>query len=364
MAAILYSPAIDVVDSLGRFVLSPLLSGPLLLAATYYPDTVRDLLASVAQRLPDYVATKASTAVALPTAMTALRVLFALGVVSSVNQTLNTAAHNSWRFFGVGKGWNWPDEIAIVTGGSSGIGKGVVQRLAALGVSVAVLDVQDLPKDMQGNPRIRFYRCDVTSSESVAAAADGVRREMGHPTILVNNAGVAKPMPILKTEEAFLRRIMGVNLMALWFTTQQFLPAMIQRDKGHVITVASIASFVGLATAADYSATKAGALAFHESLASEIKHQYKAPGVLTSVVHPNFAKTALIEDFTSRLERAGVRLLNSDVVSDQVVAQIKSKRGGQLVVPRSATAVTGIRGWPTWLQELLRDTIGRAAVKP
>jgi all-trans-retinol dehydrogenase (NAD+) len=280
MASILYSPTIDLLDSLGRIVLSPLLSGPLLLSATYYRNTIRYVLASVAERLPHHIATTAASAVSLLTAIKALRVLFALGIVSSVNRGLNRAASNSWRF-GAGKSWDWPSEIAVVTGGSSGIGKGIVERLAALGVSVAVLDVQDLPKEMQGDARIGFYHCDVTSSESVAAAADAVRRQMGHPTILVNNAGVARPMPILKTEEAFLRRIISVNLMALWFTTQQFLPAMIQRDKGHVVTVASIASFVAVATAADYSATKAGALAFHESLVSEIKHQYKAPGVLT-----------------------------------------------------------------------------------
>jgi NAD(P)-dependent dehydrogenase (short-subunit alcohol dehydrogenase family) len=363
MASVLYSPVIDIVDNVSRVVLLPILSGPLLLSATYYPDTVRNVLASVADKLPSSVAAIATSAVTLPTALKALRILFTLGVISTMNRTLNTAASNSWRF-GAAKGWDWPSEIAVVTGGSSGIGRGIVERLVALGVSVAVLDVQELPKELQSNPRIRFYRCDVTSTESVAAAADAVRREMGHPTILVNNAGVAKPMPILKTEEAFLRRIMGVNLMALWFTTQQFLPAMIQRNKGHVVTVASIASFVALATAADYSATKAGALAFHESLVSEIKHQYKAPGVLASVVHPNFAKTALIDDFVSRLERAGVRLLNSDVIADEVVAQIKSRRGGQLVVPRSATSISAIRGWPTWLQELLRDTIARGAVKP
>ncbi|KAK3313346.1 hypothetical protein B0H66DRAFT_565922 [Apodospora peruviana] len=362
MASILYSPAVDWVDSLKRIVLSPILSGPLLLSAIYYPDTVHDVLSSVADKLPEQFS---AATISLSTVITVLKTLFSLGVIRSANSTLNSIASNSWRLTAAtNDGWDWPNEIAVVTGGSSGIGRGITERLAALGVRVAVLDVQDLPKDMQSIPGIRFYRCDVTSTESIAAAADAVRREIGHPSILVNNAGVAKPMPILKTEEAFLRRILGVNLMALWFTTQQFLPRMVQRNKGHIVTVASIASFVALATAADYSATKAGALAFHESLASEIKHQYKAPGVLTSVIHPNFARTALIDDFAGRLERNGVRLLTSDVIADQVVKQITGKSGGQLVIPRSATVIAGIRGWPTWLQELLRDTIARGAVKP
>jgi len=367
MAAIFYSPAIDTLSNLGRSILTPVWSAPLLLAITYYPDVVRNAINTVAQKLPEQLATCTTltlhSILESPTTTKSLRVIVTLGVVRIVNQFLNTMASNSWRIFQA-RGWNWPDEIAVVTGGSSGIGNCIVERLAALGVRVAVLDVQPLPKAMVGDALIRYYQCDVTSSESVAAAATAVRREMGHPTILINNAGVAQPMPILKTDEAFLRRIMGVNLMALWFTTQQFLPHMIQRDKGHVVTVASIASFVALATAADYSATKAGALAFHESLASEIKHQYKAPNVLTSIIHPNFVRTPLLSDFSGRLERAGVRMLTSDVVADAVIAQIKGKRGGQLVVPRSATGISGIRGWPTWLQEILRDTIARGAVKP
>lgn len=362
MASFLYSPAIDVISSVAGMALSPFLSGPILLSATYYPDTLQSIIDSIAKSLPEHFVTSLSS-LPHPPAITSLRILVALGLVRTLNRGLNTMASNSWRLCAA-KGWDWPNEIAVVTGGSSGIGKGIVERLAALGVHVAVLDIQDLPKELQGSPRIRFFHCDVTASESVAAAADAVRRELGHPSILVNNAGIARPMPILKTQEEFLRRILGVNLMSLWFTTQQFLPRMVQLNKGHIMTVASIASFVALATAADYSATKAGALAFHEALASEIKHQYKAPNVLTSVVHPNFVRTPLLDGFSGRLERAGVRLLTSDRIADEVVAQIKSRRGGQLVIPSSASGITGIRGWPKWLQELLRDAIAKGAVKP
>jgi NAD(P)-dependent dehydrogenase (short-subunit alcohol dehydrogenase family) len=362
MASFLYSPAIDMIASLGRVILSPVLSGPILVSITYYPDTVRRLIASAARFLPEQVMT---SILSLPphVATTVLRVLAVLSLVRSVNGALNTMASNSWRLTAA-KGWDWPNEVAVVTGGSSGIGKGIVERLVALGARVAVLDIQDLPKELQGNARIRFFHCDVTSAESVAAAAEAVRNEFGHPSILVNNAGIARPMPILKTPEEYLRKIFGVNVMSLWFTTQQFLPRMIQLNKGHIVTVASIASFVALATAADYSATKAGALAFHESLASEIKHQYKAPSVLTSVIHPNFVRTPLLDGFSGRLERAGVRMLTSDRIADEVVAQIKSRRGGQLVIPSSATGISAIRGWPTWLQELVRDAVAKGAVKP
>ncbi|KAI1842443.1 hypothetical protein JX265_010398 [Neoarthrinium moseri] len=359
MSSILYSPALDYAASLRGVILSPLLSGPLLLAVTYAPNAVRDILLYLDNRL--HGLHSADSTLSLSTVTTALRVLFGLGLIRQLNRTLNTMAANSWRLTAT-KGWDWPNEIAVVTGGCSGIGKSIVEKLVGLGVRVAVLDIQSLPKPMENNPRIRFFKCDVTSSESVASAADAVRRELGHPSILINNAGITRPTPILKMPESFLRRIFAVNCLSLWLTTQQFLPRMIQVNKGHVVTVASIASFVALPTGADYSASKAGALAFHESLACELKHFYKAPNVLTTVVHPNFVRTPLVEDFADHLERSGVRMLTSEQIAEPIVAQLKSRRGGQLIIPRSASPISGIRGWPTWLQESIRDILGRQSI--
>lgn len=359
MSSLLYSPAIDAIAYLGRIALSPLLSGPVLFSVTYTPNVLQDILVSITDLLPGKLA---ASPVDFSAAKAGLQAWFLLGVLYQINNFLNNIASNSWRLR-ASKGWDWPTEIAVVTGGSSGIGRSIAEKLAEMGVQVAVFDIQGLPKELETHQRIRFYQCDVTSTESVAAAADAVRRELGHPSILINNAGITRPVPILKMPESFLRRIFGVNCMSLWFTTQQFLPRMIQMDKGHVVTVASIASFVALGTVADYSATKAGALAFHESLACEIKHFYKAPHILTTVVHPNFVDTPLVQDHTDRLCRAGVRLLTSDQIASKVVSQVKSRKGGQLIIPSSASVIAGIRGWPTWLQELLRDTIGKATIR-
>ncbi|KAI3318856.1 NAD(P)-binding protein [Xylariaceae sp. AK1471] len=359
MSSILFSPAHDVGASLREVIFSPFLSGPLLFAVTYAPDTVHAVLLNLASKLPGLPAP--SSNLDLTTATTVLRVVFVLSIVRRLNRILSTMAANSWRLT-AGKGWDWPNEIAVVTGGSSGIGKDIVEKLVALGVRVAVLDIQDLPKSMENDPRIHLFNCDVTSSESVAAAADAIRREIGHPSMLINNAGITSPTPILKMSESYLRKIFGVNTLSHWFTVQQFLPRMIQMNKGHVVTVASIASFVALPTAADYSASKAAALAFHESLTCELKHCYKAPNVLTTVVHPNFVRTPLVEDYADHLERSGVRLLTSEQIAEPIVAQLKSRRGGQLIIPRSAALISGIRGWPTWLQELIRDILGRSSL--
>ncbi|KAG5978736.1 hypothetical protein E4U54_007028, partial [Claviceps lovelessii] len=257
--------------------------------------------------------------------------------------------------------------IAVVTGGCSGIGLCIVRRLVARRVRVVVLDVQDLPIEFESKESgdqnlVSFYKCDITSPAAVAAAAAAIRRDVGPPTILVNNAGITRPMPILDMPPDLLHKVFAVNTLCHWLLVQQFLPHMIAVNKGHVMTVASIASFVALPKGADYSASKAAALSFHESLAVELKHLYKADRVLTSVAHPNFVRTPLVKDFGHQLEQGGVRMMTPDSVASAITDQIFSRRGGQLIIPEQQAAVTGIRGWPTWLQVILRDQMGANAI--
>lgn len=351
MASLLFdSPISKAVQRLVVLPLSPLVSGPLLLTVTLAPAAVRAALSSLLSRpIGDGV---------LASAKVALGAFLGVGVVRWANWGANTLAARSWRF-ATGRRWDWSEEIAVVTGGSSGIGQETVAQLAELGARVAILDIQPpLDKAVRSHPRVHFYECDITSKASITASASVIRSTVGHPTILINNAGVTSPGTILSASEAFLRKIIGVNLMSHWFTTQEFLPNMIETNKGHIITIASVASFLALPGAADYSATKAGALAFHEALTTEIRHHHKAPGVLTTVVHPSYVRTPLIAGVNRRLAGAGVPLLDSGRVAGEIVQRIGSGRGGQLIlgVP---SVVSGIRGWPLWMQELVRDSMAR-----
>lgn len=332
--------------------LSPLVSCPLLFAATLAPNAARDVLSSVLS-VPVEDDIVASTKVAL-------RILVGVGILRWLNWGLNSAASNSWRLRTVNQ-WNWASEIVVVTGGSSGIGQGIVTGFVDLGTRVAILDVQaPLDKTFRSNPLVRYYECDVTSTQSIAAAADAIRSSFGQPTVLVNNAGITNFQSILTLSESSLRKITGVNLLSHWFTTQEFLPHMIKINKGHIITVASIASFVALPGSADYGATKAGALAFHEALTTEVRHYHNAPGVLTTVVHPNYVRTPLIAGAEKRLEGAGVSLLDSGRVSDEIVDRVKSGKGGQLIIG-APSLISGIRGWPLWMQTVVRDMIPKSS---
>ena len=331
-------------------VLNPLVTGLVLLLLTNGTENTRNYLRQAI----------ATTSLTESTVKTALAVLTGLGIVRYVNRKLSDLASNSFRL-GAAPGWDWPREVAVVTGGSSGIGLAIVERFARKGIKVAVLDVQDLPKSVQSST-VRFYKCDVTSPKSVAEAADAVRRDFGHPSILINNAGITKPVSILDMPDDFLQKIFGVNTISHWTLVKQFAPAMVKKNKGHIVTVASVASFVALPGGVDYSCTKASALAFHEGLAAELKVIYKAPNVLVSVIHPNFVATPLIADFKDRLTNGGVTFLTTDRVADEIVNQVYKKKSAQVIIPGTSAILTGLRGFPTWLQVFIRDAAAKGTI--
>jgi all-trans-retinol dehydrogenase (NAD+) len=99
---------------------------------------------------------------------------------------------------------------------------------------------------------------------------------------LINNAGVGCPHPLLDVTEETIRRTFDVNLISHFLITKEFLPALVKANHGHVVTIASLASFLSISPTITYSCTKAGAMAFHEGLANELIVRYDAPKVRTT----------------------------------------------------------------------------------
>lgn len=242
--------------SVSHVALNPVVTASLLWVLTKGPANIRGRLVETISSLRD----PQIRARVIRT----LKWLLALGLAGSVNKRLNQLALNSWRVKSEKKRWKWNEEIAVVTGGCSGIGELVVKRLINRGVKVAVLDIQQLPHGLQGYSHIKFFACDITDPTAVIRAAKEIKTTLGSPSILVNNAGIVRAQTILDAEPEHLRKIFAVNVLSNWYTTQAFLPDMIERNKGHIVTVASMASFIGVAGMADYAATKAAVLSFHE----------------------------------------------------------------------------------------------------
>lgn len=127
-----------------------------------------------------------------------------------------------------------------------------------------------------------FYNVDLSSPSAIAAAAAKVKQEHGHPSILINNAGIGVAKNILDENETERRRLFDVNVLAHFTLAREFLPAMIEKDHGHLVTIASMASFYTQAQNVSYACSKAAAMAFHEGIGQELRTRYNAPRVRTT----------------------------------------------------------------------------------
>jgi short-subunit dehydrogenase len=255
-----------------------------------------------------------------------------------------------------------------------------MEDLARTGVRVLILDVSGPTFQLPTN--VFFYRADVTSSESIAKVARAIRSEHGEPTVLINNAGVAHEGTILEKPEAQIRQTLEVNTFSHFLMVKEFLPAMVRANHGHVITIASMASFIGLPEMTDYCCSKASALAFHEGLRQELRYWYKAPNVRTryvidqkkkkkrkgnstncSVIHPSWVRTPMVKMLTDHEQDFPQRFMSVQVVSDAICKQVLTQNSGQIVVPSRDWVISTLRGMPSWLQEGIRSTASQLALK-
>jgi all-trans-retinol dehydrogenase (NAD+) len=216
---------------------NPVITGPLLYIFTVAPQGLQQ---PILQALEHYV-----SSTVLDRTVTTLKWLFTLGLIPMLNSFLSELAQNNFRWKSEQHRYDWPKEIAVVTGAGSGFGRLISEGFASEGIRVMALDIHDsLPAEMQSNKKIHYYKCDITSVEGVNATANAIRAEFGNPSILINNAGVAFEGSILQATPDKVRRIFDVNTISHYFTVNAFLPAMIAQHKGHIVTLASMASFI------------------------------------------------------------------------------------------------------------------------
>ncbi|WP_347268473.1 SDR family NAD(P)-dependent oxidoreductase [Paracoccus sp. (in: a-proteobacteria)] len=187
--------------------------------------------------------------------------------------------------------------LAIVTGGARGIGRGIAARLAAEGARVVIWDMQPdhFDADAAGFTPAAVMRVDVADPDNIAAAAGEVSETFGTPEILVNNAGINGPVqPVAEYEYETWSRVLRINLDSVFLVTRAFVPAMVAKGYGRIITVASIAGKEGVPGIAAYASAKAGAIGFTKSLAKELV----TTGVTVNAVAPVMVETELLSQMT------------------------------------------------------------------
>ncbi|WMR46455.1 3-oxoacyl-ACP reductase FabG [Stenotrophomonas maltophilia] len=198
-------------------------------------------------------------------------------------------------------------EIALVTGASRGIGAAIADLLAAQGATVIGTATTESGAAAIGERRA----LNVTDAAALDSVLDGIAKEFGPISILVNNAGITRDNLLMRMKDEDWASIIDTNLTSVFRTSKAVMRGMMKARKGRIINIASVVGVTGNAGQANYAAAKAGIIGFSKSLAKEIGSR----GVTVNVVAPGFidtdmtkalpeeARTALINDIA--LERLG-----------------------------------------------------------
>ena len=185
-------------------------------------------------------------------------------------------------------GRRFDGKVAVVTGGSSGIGAATVARLAGEGATVVALDVTEA----ESSPAAQFLQVDVSDPAQVTGAVERIVAEFGRIDVLVNVAGILRFNNLADVTLEEWNLVIGVNLTGTFLMCQAAMPHLLEVG-GNIVNTSSTAALGGHPWTAAYSASKGGVLAFSEGLAIEFGKR----GVRTNIVAPGSVETPIQNQF-------------------------------------------------------------------
>lgn len=252
--------------------------------------------------------------------------------------------------------------IAWITGASSGIGEAVALRLAKDGWHVAITarrkekleEIANTAKNAAG--KIYPYAGDVTDEKAMQTLASKIKKDLGGINLVILNAGTYKPDPVEQFTAENFKMHTEINLNGTANTLAAILPDMLERQSGHIAIVASIAGYRGLPLSLSYGPTKAALINMAEALSIDCMDK----GIKVQVVNPGFIKTPLTDknDFHMPM------LMDVDKAADKFVEGL-SKNKFEITFPWLFCFLTKMTGWmlPDWLYFKLikKATAGRNA---
>ena len=191
-------------------------------------------------------------------------------------------------------------KIAVITGGSRGIGRAIALAMAEEGADVAILyrkeseaSAATLAAIEEKGVRGKGYACDVSDFDSVKAAFAAIVGDFGSVDILVNNAGITCDKLLLSMQPEEFDRVLKTNLYGVFNTVKQVYPIFCKKRAGRIINISSVSGIIGNPGQANYSASKAGMLGFTKSIAKELGSR----GITCNAIAPGFIETDLTVDF-------------------------------------------------------------------
>jgi 3-oxoacyl-[acyl-carrier protein] reductase len=230
--------------------------------------------------------------------------------------------------------------VALVTGGSRGIGRAIALRLGASGHAVGVnyssndaAAAEVVKMIEEGGGRAVAYGADVSDAGQVESMFEAISSDLGPVAVLVNNAGITKDTLLLRMSEEDFDQVIATNLRSAYLCTRLALRPMIRARWGRVVSVASVAGVTGNAGQSNYAASKAGMIGFSKAVAKEVGSR----GITVNVVAPGFIATELTEDLSEAVKQEAVGRISAGRfgVADEVAAAV------EFLVSDAASYVSG-----------------------
>ena len=255
---------------------------------------------------------------------------------------------------------------ALVTGASSGIGLSLARRLAREGASLALVarradELERVAAEIgAAGGRACVLPCDVSEREQVAAAAAAAVAELGGVDLLVNNAGYGHHRRFLEWDVADMERMMRVNYLGALYFTKALLPQMVERGRGWLVFVASVAGKLAVPEESAYAASKFAMLGLAEALSLEVEDA----GVHVLTVCPGVIDTPFFDaEALERMPAAARRsMVEPEALTDAVMRAL-ARGDRELTYPRHIALAYLFRAFAPWFlrSQIKRTTIGAMA---
>ncbi len=192
-------------------------------------------------------------------------------------------------------------KVALVTGGTGGIGTAICQQLLNDGYAVATTFYrQQLIDQWLADEKLDVFasRCDITNWESCQAMAKEVTDKLGPVDVLVNNAGITSDATFRKMTPDIWNNVINTNLNSVFYVTKQFFDSMLERQYGRIINISSVNGQKGQFGQTNYSAAKAGIHGFSKALAQEAIRK----GVTVNTVSPGYVATKMVKQIPQEVQ--------------------------------------------------------------
>lgn len=189
-------------------------------------------------------------------------------------------------------------KVAVVTGGSRGIGKAICLKFAEQGADIAFLyagntvKAEETLKELEDmGVKAKAYQCNVADAEAVAAVVKEIAKDFGGIQILVNNAGITKDKLVPMLKAADFDAVVDTNLKGTFYMIKGVYPLFMKQKSGKIINISSVSGLMGNPGQANYSASKAGVVGLTKSVAKELASR----GVCCNAIAPGFIATEMTE---------------------------------------------------------------------